>query len=88
MEEEWKLVKSLASFHDRIARTAEELNPSQLASYLYDLTKTFNKYYHDNPILHNADADLVKTRVRLVQAVKQVLENGLYLLGIPFLERM
>ena len=87
VEEEWELIKGLASFQDSIIRTAEELNPSHLAGYLYDLTKVFNKYYHDNPILHN-DADLVQTRIRLVRAVRQVLKNGLYLLGIPFLEKM
>jgi arginyl-tRNA synthetase len=59
-----------------------------IAGYLYELAKTFSHYYHENPVLHNEDADLVVTRVTLVEAVLQVMKNGFELLGIPFLESM
>ncbi len=86
--EEWELIKLIACFHDRLAQSADNLDPSILAGYLHDLAKYFNKYYHDNPILHNEDPNLVETRIRLISAVKAVLQNGLALLGIPFLEKM
>ncbi len=86
--EEWELVKLISLFPQRIALAAEELNPSYVATHLYDLAKTCNRYYHDNPVLHNKNKDLVATRIRVVGTVRRVLENGLNLLGVPFLTRM
>jgi len=86
--EEWELVKLISLFPQRIALAAEELNPSYVATHLYDLAKTCNRYYHDNPVLHNENRDLVVTRIRLIGAVRRVLETGLQLLGVPFLTRM
>jgi arginyl-tRNA synthetase len=88
VREEWELVKLISLYPERLALAAEELNPSYVATHLYDLAKSCNKYYHDNPVLHNEDKNLVQTRIRVIRAVRRVLENGLYLLGVPFLERM
>ena len=88
VKEEWELAKHLADYPSRVIQAAVELNPSVLAGYAYDLAKTFNSYYHDNPVLHNEDPDLVVSRVQLVTAVRQVLKNCFELLSIPFLERM
>jgi arginyl-tRNA synthetase len=86
--EEWELVKLISLFPERVTQAAEELNPSLVATHLYDLAKTCNKYYHDNPVLHNDDIDLVETRIRLIRVVRRVLENGLTLIGVPFLTKM
>ncbi|MBN2738991.1 MAG: arginine--tRNA ligase [Spirochaetales bacterium] len=88
VKEEWEIMKLLASFSDIIEQAGREYNPSYIASYLYDLAKIFSRYYHDNPILHNADANIVVSRIRLVKAIKQAFEKGFYLIGVPFLERM
>jgi len=86
--DEWDIVKLLGSYPDVVARAGAEYNPSLVTAYLYDLSRTFSRYYHDNPVLHNADQDLVATRVRLCRAVAQVLKNAFALVAIPFLERM
>ena len=88
VSEEWELIKLIASYPQRVEQAGNDLNPSLIANYLYELAKIFNKFYHDNPILHNEEADLVATRIHLIRGIKKVLENGLYLLGIPFLEQM
>ncbi len=86
--DEWEIVKLLGSYPDVVERSGAEYNPSLVTAYLYDLSRTFSRYYHDNPILHNPDPDLVATRVRLCRAVAQVLQNAFGLVAIPFLERM
>lgn len=86
--DEWELVKKLAMFPEMVSQAAEELNPSLLAGFLFDIAKTFSRYYHDNPVLHNESVDLVVTRVTLTKAVLQVLKNGYELILIPFLEKM
>jgi arginyl-tRNA synthetase len=59
-----------------------------LAVSLYELCKTFSRYYQDHPILRNEDANIVVSRIALIRGAMQVLRNGLSLLGIPFLEAM
>jgi arginyl-tRNA synthetase len=88
LPEEWELVKSLALFPETVAAAAGDLNPSGLAVPLFELCKSFSRYYQDHPILRNEDANLVVSRIALLRAVLQVLRNGLALLGIPFLEAM
>ena len=86
--EERELVKLLADYPKRVVKAGAEMNPTVITSYLYELSRTFSKYYHDNPVLHNEDSDIIRSRIELSRAVLQVLENAFELVGIPFLERM
>lgn len=79
--EEQQLVLSLARFPGAIARAAESDKPSVVARYLIDLAKDFNKFYHQCPVLA-APGQLRGARLALIGAVRQVLANGLWLLGI------
>ncbi len=86
--EERELIKLLAEYPGIVNRAGEDLNPSFIAAHLYEICKTFSRYYHDNPVLHNESKDLVKTRIHLSGAILQVLKNGFFLLGMPFLPTM
>ncbi len=88
VEDEKELIKMLISYPESVEQAAEELNPSCIASYLYDLAKIFSRFYHDNPVLNNKDKVVAVTRMKLATAVLQVLKNGFDLIGIPFLEKM
>ncbi|MFW6343226.1 MAG: arginine--tRNA ligase, partial [Sediminispirochaetaceae bacterium] len=86
--EERELIKLLADYPKRVEKAGREMNPNILAVFLYDLSKTFSKYYHDNPVLHNDDPNVIRSRIELAAGVVQVLKNAFELVGIPFLERM
>jgi len=86
--EERELIKLIARYPDTVQKAAEEFNPNVITSYLYELSRTFSRYYHDNPVLHNENKNLVVTRITLAKAILQVLKNAYFLVGIPFLERM
>jgi arginyl-tRNA synthetase len=86
--EERELIKLLAEYPGIVNRAGADLNSSFITAHLYEICKTFSRYYHDNPVLHNESKDLVKTRIHLSGAILQVLKNGFFLLGIPFLSRM
>jgi arginyl-tRNA synthetase len=88
LPEEWEIAKSLALFPETVLAAARDLNPSVLTAYLFELCKSFSRYYQDHQVLRNADANLVLSRVALVRGMLQVLKNGLALLGIPYLEAM
>lgn len=86
--EEWEIVKLLGLFPETVAKACAEMNPSLITAFLYDLAKLFSQYYHDNPVLHNEDPNLVVTRITLSRAVLQVMRNGMYLINVPFLSSM
>ena len=85
---EWELIKTLASYNDSVAAAAENMDPSLVAAYLYELAKAFSRFYHDCPILSAEKSDLVNARLALCRSVLAVLTDALYLTCIPFLEVM
>jgi arginyl-tRNA synthetase len=58
-----------------------------LAQYLFKLAQDFNAFYHELPVL-KAKLDVQLARLELLKAIRQVLGNGLELLGLPILEEM
>ncbi|MCL2293505.1 MAG: arginine--tRNA ligase [Spirochaetes bacterium] len=87
-EDEWEIVKIINEFPPAVAQAGHELNPSIITSVMYELSKKFSKYYHDNPVLNNESQELVDARVALCSAVGQTLKNCMELTGIPYLEVM
>lgn len=87
-DEEWSIVKHLSLYPQVVEAAAEEKNPAVLTSYLYDLGRDFSRWYHDHPILHNKDSNLVVSRINLAKAVLMVLQHAFQLLAIPYLENM
>src|SRR5690606_26849369 len=85
---ERECIIQLTIFHDIIIEAAEGYSPALLANYLYDLAKTFNKFYHDDPILKLEDVNLQQRQLILINAVGTVIERGMKLLVIQVPERM
>jgi len=89
-EAEWELIKTLALFPTIVEKAANDLDPSLIANYVYDVSKGFSKFYHECPILavSETNKNLAQGRLALAKAVKIVLENALELILVPFLETM
>jgi len=85
---EWELVKTLAAYPGKISQSAEDLDPSHLTGFLYELSKSFSRFYHECPILNCDDPALSKARLELSRAVMTVLKDAFHLVCIPFLEVM
>ena len=86
-KEEYRLVKTLYLFPHRVLAAMEELEPSIVTRYLIDLSRDFNRFYHEHSILVE-DENLKKARLALVSAVKSALKNGLRLIGLKAPERV
>ena len=80
-------LRDLALLPERILQAQEKLEPSILARHLIDLAQSFNRFYHDCPIL-GAEADVRAARLALVKAVQLALRTGLGLLGVEAPERI
>lgn len=86
---ELELMNRLANYPDTLRRAALQYEPHILTNYLKDLASAFHGWYNDNRILPKdgdmPDADtlnLMQARLRLSKAVRQVIQNGLILLGL------
>jgi arginyl-tRNA synthetase len=88
LSDERELIKQLALYPEVVEKAGTEYDPSLLCSYLYDLSKLFSRWYHDNQVLKAATPELVRARIELSKMVLQVLVNAFGLIGVPFLASM
>lgn len=88
LEDEREMLKMLSSFPEVVGKACTQYDPSIVCAFLYDLSKKFSHWYHDNQILKADTPELVKARVSLCEMVLQVMKNAFDLVGIPFLEKM
>ncbi|MEM0493284.1 MAG: arginine--tRNA ligase [Candidatus Thermoplasmatota archaeon] len=79
---ERELILQLSRFPEFIEKATNECKPHILASYLLDIASAFNQFYRDCPVLTENDNEKRNMRIRLVDAVRITLKNGLELLGI------
>lgn len=84
---EIKLLANLARYPDVIENAAITYEPHQLAYYLKDLANDFHTYYNANQFIVEDNA-IRNARLVLIEATKQVIKNGLALLGVSAPEVM
>lgn len=84
---EKELIKFLAKFPEVLESAGRDVKPHLVPAYLNELASLFNRFYMDHPVL-KAEEGIREERLLLVLAVKQVLRNGLDVLGIKAPERM
>lgn len=88
LEDEREMAKMIGSFPEVVAKAGASYDPSLICTFLYDLSKTFSHWYHDNQILKAESPQLIVARTTLCKMVLQVIKNAFALIGVPFLERM
>ncbi len=88
MEAERNLMLALASLPEAIAVAAEKNAPNILCDHVYALSQEFNAFYHECPVLGEAEADIRASRLRLCAITLRQMEQVLGILGIDVPERM
>lgn len=86
-DQEKLLANELARFPEVVKAAGVQSAPHQVANYLHELASLFHGYYNNHKTIVD-DADLRDARITLTQATRQVLANGLMLLGISSPEEM
>lgn len=86
-EASMNVCKLLEAFPEKIKDAAAKLEPYLVTRHLVAISQAFNKFYHDNPIL-NSEPEVRQARLAVVVAVRNVLAEGLALLGIEAPEQM
>ncbi len=87
-ESEQNLLKKLYQFEEEILYSSENFEPHRIANYLEELAGLFHRFYNECRIIRAESTELSEARISLVMAVKQVLKNGLSILGLSAPERM
>ncbi len=82
------LIQQLGAFPETIEASAQEFSPAQLANYIYEVAKLYNKFYHEESILKAEANDVKNFRLHLSAAAAKVIAKGMGLLGICVPERM
>ena len=83
----FELVKLLSNFGSIVEKAASERAPSVIAKYLLALAQSFNKFYSIEKI-NAVEDDVRNTNFALAKCVRIVLNEGLRLLGIHYLDQM
>ena len=83
-----ELERMIYHFEEVVQKAGNDLEPHHITVYLTELAGQFNSYYAKNKIIDIENKNLSSYRVALTEAFSIVMKNGLWLLGIPMLNKM
>lgn len=84
---EHNLIKVMAEARHHLHSSVDQLDPSLLCDYAFNLANAFAKFYETSPVV-KADEDVREFRGALVKSYRTLLGRILTLLGIPLLEKI
>lgn len=87
-DKENNLVRTISNFSNVVMEAGNSFSPALIANYVYDLSKEYNQFYHESPILFEEDEDLRNVRLSLCMAVGNTIRRAMWLLGVDVPERM
>jgi arginyl-tRNA synthetase len=82
-EELWQLTLAVSRVDSALARAVGAGEPAHAAKYAFQLAQAFNAFYHDYPVIHEADAEKKAYLLWMTAYFRQQLERTLDILGIP-----
>lgn len=83
----YALIKALSGYEEAIEKAAERYEPSVIARYLVAVAASFNKFYHECPILQ-AEDKIKQARLALVDLAQRMISDACSLLGMSCPEEM
>lgn len=87
-DKEKQLLKFIYRYPAIVHDAGDNLSPALIANYVYDLTKEYNQFYHDYPIIKEENTDLRNFRLGLSVTIGKIIQSAMDLLGIEVPERM
>lgn len=83
--QETELIKKLSQFPEIVSHAGKECNPAIIAVYAIELAQIFSEFYHSCPVINSEQEEF---RLALVEALRVVMKQSLFLLGIEVMEEM
>lgn len=85
---EKEILRWIYDFESVIEESGKNFSPAIVANYVYELTKSYNRFYHELPIIKEENKDVKILRLQLSKACGQTISNAMNLLGIKVPEKM
>ncbi len=85
--QERDVIVALSNFPKVVADAGRNYAPSEVASYAYDLSRVFSRFYAELPVF-KAEPEVIAFRLALSSAVAKVIEKAMNMLGVEVPERM
>ena len=82
------MARQVAIYPELVQRVGKSFKVSSIATWAFDTAKLFNEYYHEVKILDDEDKERLASRLALIEAVRQSLENAMSILCIDVLKEM
>ncbi len=86
--EEREVIKFIYEFPAVVEEAGTTYSPALIANHLYELTKAYNRFYHEHSILNEEDEHKKNFRLQLSLVTARVLRAGMEMLGIAVPEKM
>lgn len=86
--EEIEVKKILSDFPEVIENAADTFEPHKVITYLNETAERYHRFYHNHRVLNAETKELAYARLKLCEASKIVLQNGLNIIGVSAPERM
>lgn len=87
-DKEINLIQRLYEYPSIVHQAGEEYSPAVIANYIYALACDYNSFYHDYSILGESNEMIRSFRLTLSSAVANIIQKGMFLLGIEVPQRM
>lgn len=87
-EVERNLLRDIYNFNNTVVSACNAKKPSIIANYIFDLSKSFSRFYREAPIMKLDNNELRTARLALVEAFAKTSHKALELLGIEPPEKM
>ncbi len=86
-DEAFYLISLLSNFGKTIEKAGQAYEPYLIANYVLDVAKAFSKVYRTHRVLGETK-DVALANLLLFVATREVLKSGLYLIGVPIIDKM
>jgi arginyl-tRNA synthetase len=82
------LIRLLHRYPSVVKDAANEMSPGLIANYIYEVARAYSHFYHECPILKEADIQKRNLRLQLCMMTGHIIKSAFLLLGIQVPERM
>ena len=83
-----KIIKELSLFPEVVDSLLKTCEPAHLTKYIFNLTQDFSRFYEQVNITNEKDEVLKSSRLRLLKAIRKVLTEALFILGIECIDSL
>ncbi|MDT8337085.1 MAG: arginine--tRNA ligase, partial [Candidatus Izemoplasmatales bacterium] len=83
----FELIKAIAQYQEILIKAKSEYSPSVLAKYLLGLASYFNSFYAKEKIMVNDSLER-NTKLCLISIIRNILDEGMNLLGMQVIRKM